>query len=358
MAKRIWGLFVLEYNISKYLLLFFFSLVISLAATPIASKIAIHNDIIDQPGVHKTHTTEKPLLGGLAIFIGFAATIFIFLDIDDKLISLVVATMVLVITGLLDDIYNLKPLIKIFGQTLAAAIIVLWNIKSYHVLLDYFDYFKIPDYVILALIIGWIVLMINAFNLIDGLDGLAAGTATIIFLAMIVISLIVGVSPNMLGIQLIGLGACIGFLFFNFYPASIFMGDTGSMLLGFVLANVHLFTIKEPFSASLVLGSVFVFAYPALDLSFAIYRRLCHSCPIFQADKGHIHHVLRSLGFSVRRTVIILYGISIFFSVFAVILLSLNIQPRVLIAIGIVTAVGIMVTFRKLLQVGESNGIK
>lgn len=338
-------------------MLFVISFFIALIATPVASGIALKNKIIDLPGLHKTHTKAKPLLGGLALFAGFAVTVFLFLDLDDKLLSLVVATLLLVITGLLDDIYNLKPLLKLGGQTAAAAIIVLWNAKSYHILLDYFDRFNIPDLVILVLIIGWIVLMVNAFNLIDGLDGLATGTAAIIFMAMIAITVIGGVTANMLGVQLIGLGACLGFLIYNFNPARIFMGDAGSMLLGFILANAYLFTINNPFSVSLVLGSLFVFAYPAFDLAFAFYRRICHKSPIFKADRGHIHHVLRSLGFSVRKTVLILYAVNLFFAVLAVLLLSLNIHPWTLIIIGLATVIGVMIAFRKLLQISIRNGV-
>ena len=348
----------MELRIGYFVLLFFISFLVSAVATPIASKIALKTDIVDKPGSHKTHLKPQPLLGGLAIFVGFAATVFFFLDVDDKLISLVVATMVLVVTGLLDDIYNLKPLVKLGGQTAAAVIVVIWNKGLYHVLIDYFEQFGIPAFVVLFLIIGWIVLMVNAFNLIDGLDGLAAGTATIILVAMIAISLIGGVSPNMLGVQMIALGACLGFLVFNFNPAQIFMGDTGSMLLGFVLANIHLFTIKYPFDASLVIGSMFIFAYPALDLSFAIYRRLCHHCPVFQADRGHVHHILRSLGYSVRKTVFIIYGVNLFFAAIAVILLSLHIPARMLIVIGVATALSIIIVFRKLLKISERNGIE
>lgn len=347
----------MDYNYSFFLLIFLTSFAVATVTTPLMSKFALKKSIVDLPGVHKTHTNPKPLLGGLALFMGFAATVFLFLDVDDKLISFVASTLVLVITGLLDDMYNLKPLLKLGGQLAAAIIIVLWNTHSYHVIVDYFDYFSIPEYLILALIIGWIVLMVNSFNLIDGLDGLAAGTAAIIFLAMLAITLIGGVTDNMLGVQLIGLGACLGFLIFNFNPAKIFMGDTGSMLLGFMLANTYLFTINYPFSASLVLASLFVFAYPALDVSFAIYRRICFKCPIFKADRGHIHHVLRSLGFSVRKTVLILYGVNIFFALFAVILLTLDLHARVIMVIGGLTLVGVFITFRKLLQISERNEV-
>ena len=333
-----------------FFLIFIISFSLAALSTPIASKIAKKNEIVDLPDPRKAHNSPRPLLGGLAIFFSFSATIFFFLDIDEKLLSLVTATVVLVMTGLLDDIYNLKPLAKLIGQTLAASIVVLWNIHLYAGMLEYFSRFYIPGFLVLGLIIGWIVLMVNAFNIIDGLDGLAVGTAAIIFAGMAVLSIITGGNPNILGVQIIGFGACIGFLIYNFNPAKIFMGDTGSMLLGFVLANTHLFTIKYPFSAALVMGSIFIFAYPALDISFAIYRRICKRSSIFKADQGHIHHILLNLGFSVRKTVLLIYAVNIIFTVLAVVIFSLHIPPPVLLIVVILTALGIVFLFSRLLH--------
>jgi UDP-GlcNAc:undecaprenyl-phosphate/decaprenyl-phosphate GlcNAc-1-phosphate transferase len=347
----------LEHNSYFFLMLFLISFTLAALATPIISKFAYSNKIVDQPGLHKTHFKPKPLLGGLAIFIGFSVTMLYFLDVDDKLLSLSAATVVLILTGLLDDIYNLKPLHKLTGQTISALIVVLWNRGLFVFMLDYFERFYIPNVIVLIMITGWIVLMINAFNLIDGLDGLAAGAASIIFSAMAVLSWLTGGNPNILGVQLIGLGACLGFLIFNFNPAKIFMGDTGSMLLGFILATTHLFTIKYPFSAQLVLGSMFIFAYPALDVAYAFYRRVCNRSSIFKADRGHIHHVFCSLGLSVRSTVLIIYAINAFFATVAVFLLALNISTIALMLIGIVTAIGVIILFRRLILISNKNGI-
>lgn len=347
----------MEHDFIFFGLVFITSFTVAALATPLASKLALKGAVIDHPGKHKTHGKAKPLLGGLAIFCGFAATIFIFLDVDDKLLSLVTATLILLITGILDDVYNLKPLIKVAGQTASASIVIVWNAHLFRFMVDYFERFFIPEYIVLGLIIGWIVLMINAFNLIDGMDGLAAGTAAIIFIAMAVLSIIEGGRPNILGVQLIGAGACLGFLIFNFNPAKIFMGDAGSMLLGFVLATTHLYTIKYPFSAALVLGSFFIFAYPALDVSYAIYRRICNRTPLFQADRGHIHHVLRSMGLSARKTVLVLYAVNIFFAKMAIILLGLGISPRILLLTGIFTVLFVILLFKLLLLVSAQNEI-
>jgi len=347
----------LEQTIQWYLVLFLLPLFITLLVTPLISKFALNFGIVDKPGLHKTHSKAKPLLGGLSIFMSFAVIIYFFLPLDDKLLSLAGATVILVVTGLFDDLYDIKPLLKLCGQTMAAAIVVLWNADLFRFMVEYFARFHIPGFVVLFLLIGWIVLMVNAFNLIDGMDGLAAGTAAIIFLAMAALSYIEGGRPSILAVQLIGAGGCLGFLAFNFNPARIFMGDTGSMMLGFILATAHLYVIKYPFSAQLVMGSMFLFAYPALDVTYAFYRRICNRCPVFKADKGHIHHVLLSIGFSVRKTVIIIYLLNIVFALIAVMLLILNISSQMLFTLGLVTLFGVLFLFRYLYQLSNLNGI-
>ena len=340
-----------------FFLLFFLPFVGALLTTPLISKFAHQKKIVDQPGLHKTHKTSTPLLGGVSIFLCFAVVLFVFLPLDNKLLSLILATIVLVATGLIDDLINIKPLYKLTGQTIAALIVVLWNVHLFKFMVDYFARFYLPETIVIILIIGWVVLMVNAFNLIDGIDGLAAGTAAIIFLAMAALSFIEGGRSSVLGVQLIGAGACLGFLFFNYHPAKIFMGDTGSMLLGFILASSHLFAIKYPFSAQLVLGSMFIFAYPALDVTYAIYRRICNKSSIFKADKGHIHHVLISLGFSVRKTVVIIYLMNLIFASIAVILLSFDISTRALFVTAICTFIGVVILFRRLLIISSRNGL-
>ncbi len=229
-----------NFHLYLFLISFFGVLVI----TPVTIRFAHQQNIVDKPGLHKTHREVKPLLGGLAIFGVFSALLFIFLPMDDKFISLGLSSLILVVTGLIDDIYNIKPLLKLTGQLIAAYIVVVWNADLFRFMLEYFERFYLPGFVVLGLIIGWVVLMVNAFNLIDGMDKLAAGTAAVIFLAMAALSVIEGGRSNILGVQLIGAGACLGFLVFNFNPARIFMGDAGSMLLGFILATTHLFSIK------------------------------------------------------------------------------------------------------------------
>lgn len=347
----------MEHTMTWYLLLVAVPFSVAFILTPLITKLALRYDVLDRPSVHKTHIDAKPLLGGLSIFISFAVVILLFLPMDKKMISMVVSTLVLVVTGLYDDLYDLKPMLKLTAQVAAASIVIMWNANLFRFFVEYFSNYNITAVVVYFLIIGWVVLMINAFNLIDGIDGLAAGTAAIIFIAMAVLSFFEGGRPNMFGVQLIGAAACLGFLFYNFHPARIYMGDCGSMLLGFVLATVHLYTIKYPFSVQLVLGSIFIFAYPALDISYAIYRRICYRNSLFKADKGHIHHVILSLGYSVKETVMIIYALNVVFASFAVLLMNLNISAQILLLIGIITAISVIILFKWLILISKKNGI-
>jgi UDP-GlcNAc:undecaprenyl-phosphate/decaprenyl-phosphate GlcNAc-1-phosphate transferase len=338
-----------------YFLLFLVPFIGTIILTPLIAKFAIIHRVLDQPGQNKVHLEPKPLLGGVAIFFCFALTVLIFLPLDEKLLSFVLATTVLLLTGLIDDIYNIKPIFKIIGQIIAASIVILSDISLYRFMFDYFSRFHIPDFIVLVLLIGWVVLIINAFNLIDGLDGLAAGTAAIILIAMAISLVITGGNPNIFGVQMVGLGACLGFLIYNFNPAKIFMGDTGSMLLGFALATMHLYTIKYPFSAQLVLGSMFIFAYPALDITYAFFRRIRNKNSVFKGDKNHIHHIILSLGFSMRKSVTIIYLANIIFAAMAVLLLSLEIPTLYILMIGIITAICVFILFIMLIKFSRQN---
>lgn len=351
----------------EFIQLCFLMLIASLSMTailtPYISRLAHRQNIVDRPGLHKTHHEAKPLLGGLAIFIALVVTMAVFfvlsnLTVSTKILSLLVGAIVLVITGLYDDIYHLKPIFKLTGQVTAALIVVLFNASYYKMFYDTFSRWNIPGAVVAVLLVGWIVLMINAFNLIDGLDGLAVGIGAIIFAAMAVINLLNGASLPLLALQLIGAGACIGFLLYNFNPASIFMGDTGSMLLGYLLASTYIMSISGGFTGSLVLGSIFIFAYPALDTTFAIYRRLRNRTSIFKADKAHIHHILQRLGFSVRKTVIILYLVNLFFAGAAIVLLSLHLSSATLLVLGFITVAFCFFLFRYLTAVSRQNGLQ
>ncbi len=351
------GLLPVANFMEYYGILFITAFAATAAVTMPVSRLAHYLDIVDHPGMHKTHDKIIPLLGGLAIFFGIALAMLIYSEVSSRLITILLGMIILVITGLLDDVYDLNPLLKVTGQATAASVVVLFNPGYFYLYTNYFERIGLPGFIAFILIIGWIVLIINAFNLIDGLDGLATGTAAIMFMAMAVLNHISLGSGGMQSLQIMAAGACLGFLIFNYHPARIFMGDTGSMLLGFLLATTYLISLQGSYGGAVVLGSLFIFGYPALDITFAILRRLRHGISIFKADKGHIHHVLLSLGFSVRRTVLLLYLVSILFSVAAVALLSMNLEAIYLIAIGSLTFAFTLALLRYLTIVSGRNGL-
>jgi UDP-GlcNAc:undecaprenyl-phosphate/decaprenyl-phosphate GlcNAc-1-phosphate transferase len=343
--------------LNLYGLMFIISLVGTVVLVVPCSKVALYLGIVDEPGGHKNHKEITPLLGGLAIFLTIFLVMVYFTTQSDRLLSILIGSLVLVIVGLLDDAYSLKAMIKLTGQTAAAVSVVLLNPGNFVLFLNYFEGIGIPGGFAYILIIGWIVLMINALNLIDGLDGLAAGTAAIIFIALAAVNYLIWGSTGMLILQVIAAGACIGFLFYNFPPARVFMGDTGSMLLGFLLATSYLFSLRGIYGGAIVLGSLFIFAYPALDTTFAVMRRLYHRASIFGADRGHIHHVLAALGYTPRKTVLILYLLSIFFAFIGGVLIYFEVQTTEIIAIGAITFAGTMIFYRQLALISRRNGL-
>ncbi len=327
-----------------YWYLFVVSLTLSFISTPIISRVAFKNGIVDQPGERKVHHEPKPLMGGLAIFLAFVTTMLIFIPVTTQTLSILLGGTIVLIVGIVDDIHNIKPLVKLTGQVAAAVVLVSFNLHSYSVILDFIGRFYIPEFVTAGLLICWIVFIINAFNLIDGLDGLAGGTAVIVALALALVALLQN-NLMLLGVLIIGIGACLGFLPYNVHRAKIFMGDAGSMMLGFFLVVMHLFVVTTPFSVSLVLATVFIFIYPILDVTYAIYRRLRNKGSIFNGDQGHIHHILLRIGFTVRQAVFILWLMNLVFAGTGIFLLRLTFNPWVLLTLGAFTLAAVAYFF-------------
>lgn len=291
----------------RYYLLFISPLVISFLVTPLVLKMALKSGVVDEPGGRKIHTGRKPLLGGLSLYIAILVSVLVFYAQSRQIVALLVGMSIIVIVGVIDDSCDLNPFAKLGGQFVAATVLLLMSAPSFNPVLRFLDgflYFRFFSYALIAI---WIVAIINAFNLIDGVDGLAIGSALIIGIFMVVLSLIYG---NMwtFGISIILLGACLGFFPYNFQPARIFLGDTGSMLLGFILAAMFLFNVQYSVSMSLFFGAVFLFIYPVVDMSYAVFRRLRNRKPIFSGDREHIHHRMLRQGVPARYAVYIIYA--------------------------------------------------
>ena len=293
----------------KYLMLIIVSFLIAYASTPVAKKLSIRLGAIDMPGERRrVHSNPTPRMGGLAIYFAFIVSVLVFVPLDKKIIGLILGSSIIVALGIVDDIKQLSAKTKMAGQIVAAIVLVLFGFRIEWLTtptggMMYLSWFSIPA------TIFWIVGITNTFNLIDGLDGLAAGVAAISSITMSIVAVLNG--KNLVAtILLLVVGSALGFLPYNFHPAKIFMGDTGSLFLGFVLSAISIHgTIKGATAIAIVIP-VLAMGLPIFDTAVAIVRRAKNGAPIMQPDRGHLHRRLLDMGFSQRQVVVILYIIS------------------------------------------------
>lgn len=317
-------------------------LILSLILTPIVKKIAIKINAVDYPNERKVHTKVMPRLGGLAIFISSFTGMLIFTDVlSEPLVWIMLGSLVIIILGIIDDIRPLSAWVKLIFQVIAASIVIIGGIDIEFInvpLSDKVIYLGGWSYLITVI---WIVGITNALNLIDGLDGLATGVASISLAAIFIMSFIMG-NTVVTVITLILLGSSLGFLVYNFYPAKIFLGDSGSLYLGFFLATLSILGFKSVAVVSFIFPIV-ILAVPIFDTTFAIIRRFRLKEPITCADKGHLHHCLCEMGFSHRKTVFIIYGISVLFGIAAIFLSQVSFWIGLIIIIFLIllTLIGI-----------------
>ncbi len=281
---------------------------------PIIKEIAIHIGAMDIPNGRKVHNKPIPRLGGLGIYSGFLLGYVIFGYQSIQMNSVLIGSFIILITGIIDDIKPIRARHKLIGQIIAASVIplfgniVLRDISAFGIYIN----FGVLSYPITIL---FIVAIINCLNLIDGLDGLAGGIAAIYFAMIGVIAIILNNSSGLDTIlTFIMLGCTLGFLVHNFNPASIFMGDSGSMFLGYIISVIALLGYKNVTFTSLIVP-VFLLAIPIVDMLLAIIRRVKNHESIATPDKLHLHHRLLKLNTSVRKTVLIIYFIDILFAI-------------------------------------------
>ena len=318
--------------------------VISFLTTPMVKSLATHFGAIDVPKDNRRmHTVPIPRMGGLAIFIGFLLSVLVFTkEIDRGLQSILLGSMVLIILGVFDDKYALSAKFKLVFQLLAAAIVVFYGDLRIDQLANPFgsSLYSYLDFGIFAypITIIWIVAITNAVNFIDGLDGLACGVSCISSVNLLVIALLV--SDAQVSIVVAALtGACLGFVPYNFNPAKIFMGDTGSTFLGFILATV---SIRGLFKAYTVISFIVPFlllGLPIFDICFAVIRRVASGKSPMEADRGHFHHRLIDMGFSQKQSVAIAYILTGLLGLAAV-LLTVSGSMKALIMLGSIILVG------------------
>ena len=285
---------------------------------PVVKKIAVHIGAMDIPGERRVHKVPIPRLGGLGIYIGFLVGYMLFGWESVQMNAILIGSFIIVITGIIDDIKPIPARYKLVGQIIAAAVIpfysgiVLKDISAFGLYIN-FDWFS-PIVTII-----FIVAIMNCINLIDGLDGLAGGISAIYFLMIGIIAIVLNNSSGLdVILTCIMFGATLGFLVYNFNPASIFMGDSGSLFLGYIIAVISLLGYKNVTFTSLIVP-IFLLAIPILDTLFAIIRRTLKHESIAVADKSHLHHQLLKLNFSVKKSVLIIYMVDILFAIASII---------------------------------------
>lgn len=296
--------------------------IVSLISVPVAKKIAAHVGALDIPNSRKVHSKPMPRMGGLAIYFAFLVGYILFGQISSKMISILIGSFIILVTGIIDDIKPIDAKVKMLGQILSALIVVFYgdiilqDISAFGLYID-FGIFAYPITVI------FIVACINCLNFIDGLDGLAAGISSIFFVTIGIITFIRGQFGLPYELTFIMLGSTLGFLVHNFHPASIFMGDSGSMFLGFIISIITLLGFKNVMMSSIIIPFL-ILAIPILDTLFAIIRRKLKGESISKPDKFHVHHQLLRKNFSHKTTVLIIYGINILFSIASIVYVLKN----------------------------------
>ncbi len=324
----------------------FLCFIASIIITPFVKKLAFKIGATDKPNQRKVHQKIMPRLGGLAIFISFLIG-FIILQPEDPYSpamssAIIAGAIIIVITGVLDDMMELSAKIKLLGQIAAAILVVVWGgVQVEFINLPFgvgqleFGYFSIP------LTIIWIVGVTNAINLIDGLDGLAAGVSSIALITISGMAIIMG-DAYVATIASILLVSTLGFLFYNFHPAKIFMGDTGALFLGFMISVLALLGFKNVTVVSLIIP-VIILGVPISDTFFAIIRRFMNKQPLSAPDKSHLHHCLLRLGYSHRQTVLIIYAIAAMFGLAAIIFSQSTVWGSIIIVAVLMIAIEIFV---------------
>lgn len=325
----------MEHNWLLYLAVFSVAFAVTVFVTPFVCKLARKWGAVDYPKSRGLNKEPVPLMGGLAIFIGFVAALAVALIFVDEFktrqfVGLVAGGFVIVFAGILDDIYELSPKVKLIFQLVAACAAVSTGTKIDVIMWPFWQILK-PIAPIFTVV--WIIGLVNAVNLIDGVDGLAAGVTSIAAICLTVLCVVSGSTQLAVVLPAILAGACLGFLPRNFSPAELFMGDTGSMFLGYVLAVSSCIGVYKSYALLSIVIAVLAMALPILDTMFAMIRRAVHHKPIMMADRGHLHHRLIDSGYSHKQAVVILYALSILSAVVAVLVAIKNFQVTVIVFI-------------------------
>jgi len=275
--------------------------------TPAVGGMARLLGVVDRPGERRLNKRPIPRLGGLAIFLGILVPSLAFLSLDGEMRGIVLGAAVACVVGAVDDFRGLDPLPKLAGQIAAASIPLAFGVWIDHFTFPFIGVVDLSPWVGMPLTVVWIVAVMNMVNFLDGMDGLAAGVCAIAGLTFAILALSLGKVDAAL-LSAVVAGACIGFLRHNFFPARIFMGDSGALVLGFTLATVSISGLLKTASTVVLFLPLLVLAVPIIDTSFVVAKRVKYRQPISSPDRSHLHHRFMNIGFSQRRAALTMWA--------------------------------------------------
>ncbi|KUO72956.1 MAG: hypothetical protein APF77_10720 [Clostridia bacterium BRH_c25] len=324
---------------TRSIIAFILAASVAYVATPLMIRLAKLVGAIDVPGDdRRVHKVPIPRLGGLAIFLGFMAGLLYLIDIDSKMFGVLIGAAIIVTLGFFDDIKPLPAKFKFVVQVIAAIIVIRSGVviprvsnPLYFILGEEYIEFGIWAY---PLTLFWIVGVTNAINLVDGLDGLAAGISTISAATLFVAALNTG-QPFAAILAALLAASTLGFLPYNFNPAKIFMGDTGALFLGYMLSVISVIGVLKGAAALSILVPIFAIGLPIFDTLFAMIRRTLSGKPMMEADKGHLHHKLLDAGMSQKQAVLTLYSISAVLGFSAVALVEVTLKAAFILVFAV-----------------------
>ncbi|HKM00519.1 MAG TPA: MraY family glycosyltransferase [Sedimentibacter sp.] len=297
---------------TENLIAFFSAVIISFVMTPLARRLAIRVGALDVPKeTRKIHNKPMPYFGGLAIYVAIISCMFVYMPHNSTNYYIMAGATIIVLAGVIDDMYDMPAKVKLLIQILAALVAIKGGVQIHFITnpLSETGMSYLFNGLSFIITLFWIVGITNTINLIDGLDGLASGVASIAATTLLFTAARLGHDFIVMQCAIIA-GASLGFLPFNFNPAKIFMGDTGSLLLGYMLAVTSVSGMVKSVAAIALAVPVFALGLPILDTAFAIIRRYLNKKPIMEADKDHLHHKLMRFGLNQRQTVLVMYFIS------------------------------------------------
>jgi UDP-GlcNAc:undecaprenyl-phosphate GlcNAc-1-phosphate transferase len=282
------------------------ALAIVILLTPAVGGMARLLGVVDEPDARRVNRRAVPRLGGLALFLGIFVPALAFLDLGGETRGLLLGAAVATTVGAIDDFRGLRWWEKLGGQVVAASIPAGFGIWVHRFTFPILGNHELPEWLGVPLTVFWIIAIMNMVNFLDGLDGLAAGVCSISAGTFSLIALSLG-KPQAAIVTAIVFGATLGFLRHNFYPARIFMGDSGALLLGFMLAAISVQSLLKTAAIASLFFPLLALAVPILDTSFVVAKRLKHRQPVYLPDRTHLHHRFLNIGFSQRRAVTYLY---------------------------------------------------